>query len=149
MSAFLNTLFVALISWLLFSYFVYLPLAVIAAILINLALGMIDIPLYQRLRQLEKKSFWLVMIVGVLTFVQDPIVGIIFGVIASLLLYLRDVSNGSLMVNVFRNYDFLKRWTIEKYLRKQEQGDIVVVKFPRDLSFVNMSSELEHLEELQ
>ena len=50
MSAFINTIFVVLISWLLFSYFVYLPLAVTAAILINLALGMIDISLYKKLR---------------------------------------------------------------------------------------------------
>jgi MFS superfamily sulfate permease-like transporter len=38
MSALINTIFVVIISWLLFGQFVNLPLAVIAAILINLAL---------------------------------------------------------------------------------------------------------------
>lgn len=63
MSALINTIFVVLISWFLFGQFVNLPLAVIAAILINLATGMIDITLYKKLRSFDSKSFWLVMIV--------------------------------------------------------------------------------------
>jgi sulfate permease, SulP family len=145
-SACINTIFVGLISWLLFSSFVYLPLAVMAAILCNLALGMIDIPLYKKLWNYDSISFWLVMIVGILTYLEDPIVGIIVGVIGSLLLYLKDVSEGNLMVNIFRRRKFYKRKTLKSYVSKQEDGDVVVVKFPKDMTFVNMTNDLEMLE---
>jgi sulfate permease, SulP family len=148
MSSFINTIFVVLISWLLFPYFVYLPLAVTAAILINLALGMIDIKLYKKILSVDTKSFWLVMIVGLVTWLEDPIYGIILWTIAALLMYIRDASEGDLMVNVFRNNTFHKRRTIKKYLQKQEEGDIIVIKLPHDMTFLNAGSEIEHIQSI-
>lgn len=145
-SAFINTIFVVLISWFLFPYFVFLPLAVTAAILINLATGMIDIPLYRKLRGVDSKSFWLVMIVGLVTRLEDPIYGIILGTVAALLMYIRDASEGDLMVNVFRNNSFSKRRSIKKYLHKQEENDTVVIKLPHDMTFLNTGSEIEHIQ---
>ena len=109
---------------------------------------MINIALYKKLRHYDHISFWLVMIVAGLTFLEDPIIGIIVGVIGSLLLYLKDVSEGNLMVNVFRSGKFIQRQTLKKYSKHQQDHDVIVVKFPKDLTFVNMSRDLDMLETL-
>ncbi|MEY3198036.1 MAG: Bicarbonate transporter BicA [Candidatus Parcubacteria bacterium] len=88
------------------------------------------------------------MIVGLLTYLEDPIIGIIAGVIGSLLLYLKDVSDGNLMLNIFRTRKFYKRKTLKSYMTQQEPGDVIVVKFPKDMTFVNMTTDLEMLETL-
>ena len=64
-------------------------------------------------------------------------------------MYIKDASEGDLMVNVFRNNTFLKRWTIKKYLQKQEDNDIVIVKLPHDMSFLNANTGIEHVTQIR
>ena len=61
-------------------------------------------------------------------------------------MYIRDVTKGDMMVNVFRNGEFHKRWTIMKYISKQEDYDIAIIKLPHDMTFLNASQEIEHIE---
>lgn len=84
-----------------------------------------------------------------MTWLEDPIYGIIMGTVIALLMYIRDASEGDMMVNVFRNGNFLQRWTIKKYLKKQEIQDVVVIKFPHDMSFLNASAEIDHIDQIQ
>lgn len=82
------------------------------------------------------------------TWLEDPIYGIILGTVAALLMYIRDASEGDMMVNIFRNGLFLKRRTIKKYIHKQEEEDVVIIKLPHDMTFLNANSEIEHIEAL-
>ena len=62
----------------LFSFFLfegalsYLPFAVTAAILIDVALGMINVSLYHKMWKLEKSSILIILFVGVLSYLWDP-----------------------------------------------------------------------------
>jgi MFS superfamily sulfate permease-like transporter len=74
MSAFLVSIFTLIISVLLFNVFTYLPMPVIAAILMNIAIGLIDIKVMRELKFLDKTSYVTAIIVAIITLVEDPII---------------------------------------------------------------------------
>lgn len=75
----LSSIFIALISVLLLPWFSYMPEAVIAAILVFIAVRMIEREHFSLLYQHDKKSFCLAMIVALLCIVFDPMIGIVGG----------------------------------------------------------------------
>lgn len=50
---------------------------IVAAILINLAIGMIDTKLLKTLRKQDMNSFWITVGVALITFMEDPMYGIL------------------------------------------------------------------------
>ena len=93
-SAFFSAVMVAAISFFLLSYFKFLPLPVIAAILTMVALKMIEREHLKRMWEIDKKSFWVAIAVAGVTIYEDPIVGILFGAAVSLLIFLDALSKG-------------------------------------------------------
>ncbi len=104
-SAFISALMVAIISIFLLPYFKFLPLPVIAAILVMVAVKMIEREHFKRMWKVDKKSFWVAILVAVVTIYEDPITGILVGAAISLVLFLDTLSKGQfdLVVNDVNN----------------------------------------------
>lgn len=94
LSATINSVAIAVISILLLSYFKYIPMAVIAAILVFVAARMVEMHHFARFYRYDKKSFAVALIVAFVTFYQDPIIGILLGTTISLLMFVEKLSRG-------------------------------------------------------
>jgi len=82
----LFSIFVAIISFLLLPYFSFIPLTVTAAMLVFIALRMVERQHFIALYLEDKREFWLSLLVALVCVVQDPIFGILFGTAVSLLI---------------------------------------------------------------
>lgn len=104
-SAFVSALMVAVISLFLLTYFKFLPLPIIAAILVMVAIKMIEREHLKRMWDVDKKSFWVAMLVAAITIYEDPITGILVGAAISLVLFMDTLSKGQfdLVVNDINN----------------------------------------------
>lgn len=104
-SAFVSAVMVALISLFLLPYFKFLPLPVIAAILVMVAVKMIEREHFKRMWGIDKKSFWIAMVVAAITIYEDPITGILVGAAISLVVFLDTLSKGQfdLVINDINN----------------------------------------------
>ena len=92
MSAAISSVCIMLISWIFFDYFKYIPVPVISAILISIAVGMLDFKALAKVYYYDKISLYIIMLVAAITFVRDPIYGIIVGTSVALLAYLYNTS---------------------------------------------------------
>lgn len=93
-SAFLAALFTAIIAVVVLPFFTLLPMAVIAAMLINTAIGLIDIHKFKEFLQHEKESFVVALIVATLTVLVNAAFGVLIGSGLALLLFVNRVSHG-------------------------------------------------------
>lgn len=102
LSATIAALVTALIALLVLPYFIYLPFAVVAAILVNTALGLIETEKLHEFWQQEKMSFGIAVLVAIITVFEDAGVAVFVGVILSLLLFIDRVSYGRF--DIFLNF---------------------------------------------
>lgn len=149
MSAFLVAIFTLLIAWLLFDLFKLLPMPIIAAILMNIAIGMIDVNLYKNLHSLDKVSFYLTLFVAFITVADDPIIGIVLGTAIALIVFLGKVSQGNVDVTVFRDKAFFDKLRLSKYIKDQEPDDILIYRFAGTLNYINIESQLDQVKKLR
>ncbi|NTV54981.1 MAG: SulP family inorganic anion transporter [Candidatus Moranbacteria bacterium] len=93
-SAIINSIAVAIISLFLLRFFQFIPMAVIAAILVFVAVQMVETEHFFRFFRFDKTIFGISMAVAVVTVVEDPIVGILLGVVLSLLVSVDKMTHG-------------------------------------------------------
>lgn len=148
MSGFLTAIFTLLIAWLCFDFFKLLPMPIIAAILMNIAIGMIDINLYKNIHSLDKVSFYLTLFVAFVTVADDPIMGIILGTAIALIVFLGKVSKGNIDVTVFRNLVFFDKLHLSQYIKAQNPDDIIIYRFAGTLNYLNIEAQLEQVKKL-
>jgi len=101
MSGIVNAGAIIVISLFLLPYFKFIPMTVIAAILVTVAVRMIEKEHFARMFRIDKKSFFIALFVAFITIYEDPIIGILVGAAISLLLFLENLSHGQfeLIVN--------------------------------------------------
>ena len=92
MSATLNSIFIMVGAFLFLSYFKFIPMAVIAAILVYVAISMVEREHFERLFHHDKTNFTISMIVAGVTVYEDPIIGILLGTALALLLLIQKIS---------------------------------------------------------
>lgn len=148
-SAFLIAIFTLVISFFLFNWFFqYLPFPIIAAILMNIAIGLIDIKLLKHLFLIEKKAFLITLIVTFFSVVEEPVYGILIGTVITLLIFLKNVTNTEANVSIFRNNSLYKKMKLANYIREQNDGDIILMKFSGWLNYLNTEHSIEVIEKL-
>lgn len=69
-------------------------MTVIAAILVTVAVKMVEKEHFVRMFNIDKRSFFIAMLVAFITIYEDPIIGILVGAAISLLLFLENLSHG-------------------------------------------------------
>jgi SulP family sulfate permease len=93
-SAVVSSVCIAVISVLLLSFFGYIPMPVIAAILVFVAIRMVEAKELVRIYRFDKLSFAVAVLVAAVTIAADPIAGILIGTTISLLLFMEQLSRG-------------------------------------------------------
>lgn len=93
-SATLSSIFLIGIAFVCMPWFRYMPMAVIAAILVNVAVNMIEAEHFEKLFKLDKRNFFISLLVAFMTVYKDPIIGILIGAVFSLLLFVEKLSHG-------------------------------------------------------
>jgi len=135
----LTWFFTLIISALLFSgFFKYLPFPIIAAILFNIAIWLIDLKPLKKMFSLEKQAFYITILTTIISVVEDPTYWILFWTTIALIIFVKRVSAGDAHVTIFRNKDFFKKMSLEEYAKIQNKNDIVVVNFIWWLSYLNI-----------
>jgi SulP family sulfate permease len=94
MSATISSVAVVLISFILLSYYRFIPMAVIASILVFVAINMVEVEHFKAIFRLDKLDFVVAFIVAFVTIYEDPIVGILFGTAVSLIFFMEKLSRG-------------------------------------------------------
>lgn len=147
-SAFLIWLFTLIFSILLFNKgFMYLPYPIIAAILINIALWLVDVKHLKELYQIRHCAFYVAFITAFFTVAEDATFWIIVWTLIALVVYLKKVTSSWAKVSVFRNNKFFKKEDFGHYVhREQEENDVVLLKFDGWLNYLNQEKNIHHLE---
>lgn len=138
-SAAINAVFVGLIWFIFFKQFTFIPMAIVAAILTNLALGMIDMKLLRSLFKQDLASFGVTIAVGLITFIEDPMYGILAWTAVSFLIHIRHSISTNLFVTIFKDGQFAFKTTTKIYKEYQQSDDIVIIKLPNEINFINAS----------
>jgi SulP family sulfate permease len=147
-SATISSVVVGIISLLLLKYFKFIPLAVIAAILVYVAIRMIEGEHFVRMYKLDKRSFVISMVVAAITIYEDPIIGILVGVVIALLIFMDKISRGQfeLIVND-KEKKILERVTGERVSDVENKvADVLVYSIKGQLAYINAQSHVERFE---
>lgn len=91
-SATVSSVCIAIFSFLFLSYFRFLPMCVVAAILTSVAFNMIERENFKRLYLHDKTNFFVSIVVALVTIYEDPIIGILSGTIIALLVLVNKMS---------------------------------------------------------
>lgn len=90
----ISSICMAIIALLFLTFFTYLPLAVVAALLVMVAIRMIEAEHFFRLFHHDKTNFFIALLVAVITVYEDPIIGIFIGTAISLFIFMEQISHG-------------------------------------------------------
>lgn len=117
----------------------YLPFAVIAGVLVDIALGMFNISLYHKLRNTEKSSIVIIWLVWAVSYLRDPMLGILLGTSAALLMVVMRAMKSDLVTNVFRDGHHIRKVKLKDYIETLETNkkDILLVKLEGELNYLN------------
>ena len=148
-SASIAALGTLLLSAIGFGLFKLLPMSVVAAILMSIAIGMIEVHLYRRIWQYDRFAFSLTMLTAAITVLDDPLVAILATTAIALLVFIKKVSDGNVRVSVFRKGIYHSKIRLREYLKGQQDGDILIYKFNGSLTYLNTESQLEQVERLR
>lgn len=94
MSAILTAFFTAVIAVVVLPFFAYVPVAVIAAILVNTAIGLIEVDKFKEFWRYEKESFIIGILVAGITILEDAGIAVAIGAAVSLLIFANKISHG-------------------------------------------------------
>ncbi len=143
-SATINCIAIAVVSFLFLGYFRYIPIAVIAAILMFVAFRMVERERFIEMWYLDKKSFWISILVTVIMVYIDPIYGILVGTVVSLLLLVEKMSRGQfeLILNHSKK-GIVHRVNGDTLGEIDVKGEIVVYAIKGQLLHLNAEAHLE------
>lgn len=139
MSATISSICMALISVMIFSWFSYMPMAVIAAILVYVAGNMIEREHFARLFTYDKTTFFIALLVAGITIYEDPIMGILIGTALSLLLFVENLAQGRHEISVPED-------TEETVSIKNNRNSIVIYAIKGKLIYINSLAHITRFE---
>lgn len=84
----------AIIALIVLPLFIYIPMAVIAALLVNTALGLIETEKFKEFWVHERVSFWIAGIVILVTVFEDAGIAVVVGALLALLSFADKISHG-------------------------------------------------------
>ncbi len=148
-SGIINAVAVAIISLLLLPYFKYLPLPIVAAILVYVAVRMVEHEHFIRLYKHNRFDFILSLIVALITIVSDPIVGIMFGATVALLYFVNQLSKAQSEVTINKNKKIVTRIDgSDANAINNAGGDVVVYRFAGQMTYVNAQAHRDNIKNI-
>jgi len=123
MSGIINCIMVTIISIGLLPLFEFLLLPVVAAMLIQVAVRMIEFEVFEHLYHMDKKSFILAIVVAALCVLFEPTTGLVVGMAVSLLMVSDSLakSHGELIVKYNQNVSVLSNKQVLQIVDDDEE----------------------------
>ncbi|HHT9136110.1 MAG TPA: SulP family inorganic anion transporter [Candidatus Wunengus sp. YC60] len=148
-SAAITCVLIGVVSLIFLPYFKYLPLAVVASILVSVAIQMVSAEHFMHIYKHDKKAFALSFVVTGVTLVEDPIFGIMIGAIIALLIFVNHFSRAQTEINIHRGRKMVARVQTIKFNEVEKHaGDVVVYRFAGQLNYINSQSHIENLSKI-
>lgn len=148
-AAFLIAIFTLIISALLFNWaFKFLPFPIISAILMNIAIWLIDIWLLKKLYSIEKQAFVITLITTFFSVFWEPTYGILIWTAITLIIYIGKITNSDAYVTVFRKWWHREKISLSKYTHAQHNEDVLLTKFSLWLNYLNIETNILLIEKL-
>lgn len=143
-SALINTVFISIITIFFITFFKFIPMVIIASILVVVAIGMVEKNHFLHLIENEKVSFFLSLFVALIVIIEDPIVGILVGTVIALLIFVNKIAYGQTEVLLWKNGKMTEALLKNDFLNKNViDSDVVVYKISGTLTYINMPAHLE------
>jgi SulP family sulfate permease len=147
-SATISAISLTIISFFLLTYFKYIPMAVIAAILVNVAIQMIETEHFAKFYKYQKSGFWLSLLVAAVTFYEDPIVGILLGTALSLIIFVEKLSHGQFDIKLNKFQEGIIKTVSGDVLKEiEENADILLYSIEGKLSYINSLAHVRRFED--
>lgn len=143
MSATISSICIAIISLIFLQCFRFIPLAVIAAILVFVSLRMLEAEHFFRMFKVDKKNFTLSLIVAFVTVYEDPIIGILLGAIIAMLLFMEKLSDGYHEIMLDKRGRKIKT---EPVIQAELNIYIYAIKGP--LAYINAQAHIARIEQI-
>lgn len=149
-SGVINASLVGFTALFFLNYFKLMPMAVIAAILVIVAIGMVEKEHFIHLIENHKTAFFISIFVAAVVVVEDPIMGIAAGTIIALLIFVNKISYGQTEVLLWKDGKMKDALLKHEFLAKDVlDSDIVVYKISGTLTYVNMPAHVEAVEKIK
>lgn len=147
-SATLSSVSIVIISFILLTSFRYIPLAIIASILVFVAIRMIESEHFIRMFHFDRKSFVITLLVAAVTIYEDPIIGIAFGTAVSLLIFVEKLSRGQFDL-IINNEDkkIIGRVSGENLEDIVGDGHTIVYSIKGQLAYMNSAAHIARFEQ--
>ncbi len=145
LAATLNAVFITLISFFLLSFFNYIPLTVIAAILVFVAVQMIEAEHFFNFFRYEQVNFWISIGVAFITIYKDPIAGILVGSTLSLLFLIDKIAKGQCDIKINKRIDG-SRYLGEETKILDKNSDILMYSLKGKLCYINSRAHVQRFE---
>ena len=135
-AATINVFFIVILSLFFLAYFTYIPLAVIAAILVYVAVQMIEAHHFVTFFKYERINFWVALAVAAATIGKNPMVGILLGATISLIVVIEKISQGQCDIKISkRNGDVCDK-----------SADILMYSMKGKLCYINSGAHVARFE---
>lgn len=142
MSATISSIFIVIISVLFLSVFKFLPLPVIAAVLVFVAIQMVEKKHYIAIYNNDKSALFVSVLVAVVTVVADPMAGLLIGAAVALLIFVDKMSKSEAEITINKDRKILKRVNAARIIKINDHGDVIVYRFAGQLTYVNIQSHI-------
>jgi SulP family sulfate permease len=147
MSAVISSLCVAIIALSSMRLFAFLPLIVVAAILVFAAFHLVQFNNFLRMYRGDRKNFYLSLVVAFTTICEGPIVGIFLGIATAMLLLMQQLSRGHYELSVGCNdhADPLDKGC-EKIDQCRKKDGVLIYSIKGQLVYINAQAHIARFE---
>jgi SulP family sulfate permease len=147
-SAGLAAIFTAILAIIFLPLFQYIPMAVISAILLNTAIGLIEIEKFERFWKKETNSLVVSLLVATITIVEDAAIGILLGVVVSLLFFVDKLSRGEFEITFNCNKKVVEFEHGHLLNLPKCQVDIVVYSIEGVMVYLDTQAHQENMQKI-
>jgi SulP family sulfate permease len=145
MSATISSLCVLIISVAFLFLFKYLPLAVVASVLVFTAMQMVELKHFAKIYRNDKSAMFVFVAVAIITVVEDPMMGILAGATMALLIFANKMASSETEITLNKNKQIMKRVNAAELVSAYDNCDVVVYRFAGQLNYVNSQSHANNL----
>jgi len=131
----------------LLPYFKYLPMPILAAILFNTAIGLLEIKHFVHYFIHDKKSLVVSLSVMLFTIATDASIGILIGTTLAMLLFVDRLSKGEFEVRFNRNRKIVEA-NHGSCLKCVEDADVVVYSIEGIMVYLDAPAHVENLQKI-
>lgn len=137
LSALFSSIFMGAITFVCLSYFAYMPMAAIAAILTSISINMVEREHFRRLYTHDKANFCIAVLVALIMIGENPIVGILAGAVMALLILVNQLAESNYEVMIHEPHR-----NAPSDMKDAKSQNILVYMFKGKLVYLNSQAHI-------